>query len=346
MKRRGAFRLITAAAFGSLPGCGLPVIRRELVSSNYTIPDRAMDHLRRFAPRGYACWQQGDKLGGSGNSPVFPALSVTKSIAMLTAARAVTKGWLKPDEEVDFPEWRAGKGTGITVRHLLDSTAGLPPGDRELYSARPADKGRAALALPVVNPPGAVFRYGPASWELLGEFMKRRLSEHGASLPRFVNETLANLGIRPCGWRYDGGGIPYFSTGLVCGLEDLGRIGAALSDLESGNNHAGVSSEVFRNLGSPRTANPMFSAGIWWNRLARQSGARAVEPERSLSGERSFGFWKNACLHPAARPDWFALVGSGGTRVYVLPSASVVIAVARAGDSWSDAAMLRELSVS
>lgn len=346
MQRRGAFRLITAAAFGALPGCGLPVIRRELVSSNYTIPDRAMDHLHRYAPRGYACWQHGDKIGDSGNSPVFPALSVTKSIAMLTAARAVTKGWLKPDEAVDFPEWRAGKGAGITVRHLLDSTAGLPPGDHELYSARPADKGRAALSLPVVHAPGTVFRYGPASWELLGEFLKRRLPEHGSNLPKFLGETLGHLSISPRGWRRDGGGTPYLSTGISCGIDDLGKLGFALADLESGHNHAGVSADVFHNLSAPHAANPMFSAGIWWNRLAHSFGARPVEPERSLGGEKSPGFWRNACLHPAARPDWLALVGSGGTRVYVLPSASVVIAVARAGDSWSDAAMMDALTSS
>lgn len=344
MNRRQGLRLLGGTAFASLSACALPRIRREKTSARYGIPGTALDHLRRTAGNGYSCWQEGDLVSSAGNRGVFPALSVTKSIAMLTAARAVTKGWLKPDETVDFPEWRGRKGGGITVRHLLDSTAGLPSGDHELYSARPADKGRAALALPVQHAPGTVFRYGPASWELLAEFLKRRLPEHGSSVTRFLNETLASLGIRPCGWRYDGSGIPYFSTGISCGLDDLGRLGAALADLESGRNHAGVSAAVFRNLASPRTANPMFSAGIWWNRLAAESQARAVEPERSLSGEKPPGFWRNACLQPEAREDWFALVGSGGTRVYVMPSAAVVIAVARAGDSWSDAAMLRALA--
>lgn len=334
---------IASAAFLTLPGCAFPIMRRE-ETAVYQIPGGALERLRRLAPNGHAVWQGGEILSRSGNDALFPVLSVTKSVAMLTVARAVTRGWLAADEVVDFPEWR-GKARGrITLRHLLNSTAGLPPGDRELYAARPADKGLAALRLPVQRTPGSVFRYGPAPWELMGEFLKRRLPDHGTTLPSFLGETLGELGIRSGEWRMDGKGTPYLSTGLVCRLSDLGRLGFALADLASGHERAGVSAEVFKGLMAPGAANPMFSAGIWWNRLARMRGARAVEPERSLSGEKPPGFWKNACLHPSARAEWFALVGSGGTRVYVLPSASVVIAVARGGDRWIDAAMLRALT--
>lgn len=336
-------KVIASAASAALPGCAFPFIRREETRA-YQIPGAAVDRLRRLAPYGHAMWQGGEMVSCSGNDASFPVLSVTKSVAMLTVARAVTRGWLEADEVVDFPEWR-GKARGrITLRHLLNSAAGLPPGDRELYAARPADKGLAALCLPVIRTPGSVFRYGPAPWELMGEFLKRRLPDHGTSLPKFLGETLGELGIRPGEWRMDGKGAPYLSTGMVCRLGDLGCLGFALADLVSGSGRVGVSAEVFNDLTAPGAANPMFSAGIWWNRLARMRGARAVEPERALSGERPPGFWKNACLHPGARAEWFALVGSGGTRVYVLPSASVVIAVARVGDRWSDAAMLRSLT--
>lgn len=335
-------KVIASAAFATLPGCAFPYIRREETAA-YRIPGAAVDRLRRLAPSGHSMWQGGEMVSCSGNDASFPVLSVTKSVAMLTVARAATRGWLEADEAVDFPEWRGRPP--VTVRHLMNSSAGLPPGDRELYSARPADKGLAALRLPVLRAPGSVFRYGPAPWELLGEFLKRRLPDHGTSLPKFLGETLGELGIRPGEWRMDGKGTPYLSTGMVCRLGDLGRLGFALADLASGNGRAGVSAEVFRNITSPCGANPMFSAGIWWNLLARRSSARAVEPERALGGEKSAGFWKNACLYPAARAEWFALVGSGGTRVYVMPSASVVIAVARGGDRWSDAAMLRSLTV-
>lgn len=330
--------MLAGTAIVGMQGCSIPLVGWKRDAGAYEIPGRVIDHLRKRAGGGFACWQDGSLLSSEGNRGSFPVLSVTKSVAALVVARAVTKGWFRLDEAVDFPEWR-GRRT-LTVRQLLDSCSGLPPGDRELYSARPVDKGLAALRLRPVHSPGSVFQYGPSSWEALGEFLKRRLPEHGASLPGFLADTVSRLGIRPTDWRRDGMGTPYLSTGMVCGLNDLGRLGSVFADLASGNDRVGVSAAVFDDLTVRRPANPMFSAGIWWNRNARMSGARAVEPERSLNGVKTPAFWRNACLHPAARPEWSALVGSGGTRVYLLPSESVVIAVARAGDSWSDAAML------
>lgn len=338
---------MTSAALAALPGCGLPAIRldRTEEKESYGIPPGALDRLGRIAPQGHAVWQEGTWIAGRGGDPVFPVLSITKAVAALAAARAVSRGWIGTDEPIGFPEWHGARNRhGMTLRHLLNSTSGLSPGDRELYSARPADKGRAALALPMLRSPGATFRYGPAAWEVLAEFLKRRLPEHRTSLQRWLEETLGELGIRPRDWRRDGTGTPYFSTGICCALSDLGRLGSTLAALASGRNQAGISAATFHNLAAPRSANPMFSAGIWWNRLARMPGARAIEPERSLAGEMPPGFWRSACLQPAARAEWMALVGSGGSRVYVLPSAAVVVAVAQGGARWSDAAMLRSLT--
>lgn len=331
---------MAGAVVSPLAGCVMPVIRPQATEA-YEIPSRAVDRLRRMARNGHACWQDGRLVSSGGPGGAFPVLSVTKSLAAMMAMRVIGRGWMAADEVVGFPEWRGREG--MTVRQLLNSSSGLPAGDRELYSARPRDKGRAAVALRPVDAPGSVFRYGPAGWELLGEFLKRRLAEHGASPGGELADLLDGIGIRPRDWRRDGTGAPYLSTGMVCGLNDLGRLGEVLGRLGAGKGAAGVKAEAFRDLTAPRAANPMFSAGIWWNRLARLRGARAVEPERALSGERAAGFWRNACMQPAARAEWFSLVGSGGTRVYVLPSASVVIAIARGGDRWSDAAMLGAL---
>lgn len=345
MERRAAMRLLGAAAFAGVPGCSwmgaLSPPEEKESSEGYRIPGTALMFLKRHARNGYACWEAGRLVSASGDRGTFPAFSVTKSVAALMTARAVTEGRFRPDDEVGFPEWR-GRAP-VTVRHLLNLTSGLAAGDRELYSARPSDKGRAALRLRQAHPPGTLFEYGPAGWEALGEFLRRRLPDHGTGLSAFLGQTLSALGIRSSDWRLDERGTPYLSTGLICGLNDLGRLGSALADLANGHDRAGVSSDVFRGLIEPRPANPMFSAGIWWNRGSLSRGARAVEPERVLTGTRPPGFWKNACLLPGSDPGWFALVGSGGTRVYALPRASVVIAVERAGGRWSDAAMMRSL---
>ena len=341
MDRREGLRLLAGLVVSPLAGCSMPALRPQAAEA-YEIPSRALDRLRRLAKNGHACWQEGRLVSSGGSGAAFPVMSVTKSLAAMMAMRVTGRGWMAADEVLGSPGWH--RASGMTVRHLLNSTSGLPSGDRELYSARPRDKGLAAAALRPVDAPGAVFRYGPAGWEWLGEFLKRRLAEHGASPGEELSDLLDDIGIRPLDWRRDGTGAPYLSTGMVCGLSDLGRLGQALARLAAGRDAAGVKAAVFRDLTAPRAANPMFSAGIWWNRLARLRGARAVEPERALAGVKSPGFWRNACMQPAARAEWFALVGSGGTRVYVLPSASVVIAVARGGGRWSDAAILGSLT--
>ncbi|MCU0780065.1 MAG: beta-lactamase family protein [Akkermansiaceae bacterium] len=347
MTRREGIRLMAAAAaLGPLPACvtgSAPPAPED--GSGFTIPGAAVDHLRAHARSGFGCWQGRDTIAAVGLRRDFSVLSITKPVAALAAVRAISEGWLAADEAVVFREWGAGRGAAFpTVRQLVDSTAGIKVGVKELYSRRPFDKGAAALALPPEFPPGRVFRYGPAPWEILAELLRRRLADRGSNLNRWFRRHLAAIGVRPRDWRRDGSGVPYFSTGMECGLDDLGRLGGCLCHLLRGESHAGLDGAVLLDLGAAHAANPMFAAGIWWNRAAGWRGAQVIAPEPALKHDRAPGFWRGGCLQPSAHPGWIALVGSGGSRVYVLARPAVVVAVARAGERWSDAAMLHALT--
>lgn len=347
MTRREGLRLMATAAIGVLPGCGLggkgpPPPSEESV---YLLPGSAVDFLRQRARNGFACWQGGEKLAAAGPRKPFPVLSITKSVAVLAAARAISEGWLAVDETVDFAEWRnAGFPYRPTVRHLLNSTSGLKNGVRELYSNRPQDKGAAALRLAPEHPPGQVFSYGPASWELLAELLRRRQEARGTNFHRWFRGHLSAIGLPSGKWRLDGRKMPYFSTGMECTVEHLHNLGGCLCHLLRGQDHAGLSAAAYLGLCAPRAANPMFSAGAWWNREAGRFHARPVEPEEAIKRERRPDFWQGACLQPGAHPGWVALVGSSGSRVYLLPSASAIVGVARGGKNWSDSAMIAALS--
>ena len=89
----------------------------------------------------------------------------------------------------------------------------------------------------------------------------------------------------------------------------------------------------------------MVAAGIWWNRNAAKAGAFAIEPERNIDAVRPSSFWQLACLGTDLDPGWLAMVGSGGKRVYVLPSRDLVIARLDRAASWNDGAFLRAISV-
>lgn len=300
--------------------------------------------IARLGGAGYGIWQGGRFIAGRNLGGRMPSFSITKSLAALAVVAAVGEGWIRLDRPlVDIlPEWRADAGKRlITLRMLVNQTAGFPSGVAALYRGRIPDKGWVALALPLVDPPGVQFRYGPASSEILVEVLRRVLREHGSTTEIFVREIMGRIGISSPNWRKDGSGRYYLSTGAEFTVEDLGRLGQVVAKLANGTNAAGFNADVFENLASPRAANPMVAAGLWWNRNASKSGAFSIEPERHLDAVSPPSFWQHACLGSSADPGWLAMVGSGGKRVYLLPSHDLVITRLDRAASWNDAAFLR-----
>ena len=277
----------------------------------------------------------------------MPSLSITKSLAALAVVRAAGEGWIELDRPLGniIPEWRADAGKSrVTVRMLVNQTAGFSSGVAALYRGAIVDKGRAAIALPLVDPPGERFRYGPASDEILAEVLRRRLRERRSTTETFLWEIMGRVGISSPDWRKDLAGNFYLSTGAEFSVRDLGRLGQVVAKLAAGSDTAGLDAGIFRDLAAPRAANPMVATGIWWNRNAAKTGAFSIEPERNIDAVRPPSFWQLACLGHDLDPGWLAMVGSGGKRVYVLPSHGLVVARLGRSASWNDGAFLRAIS--
>jgi len=334
MKRRRWLTLAGRAGLAVLlPGCAF-----EGISSAAA---------ERLAGDSYGIWQGGKLLGGRGFGNRMASLSITKSLAALAVVRAAGEGWITLDRSlVDIiPEWRSDPGKRrVTVRMLVNQTAGFSSGVAALYRGRISDKGKAAIALPLVDPPGERFRYGPASDEVLAEILRRHLRSQGSTTERFLREIMEPIAISSPDWRKDLAGNFYLSTGARFSVRDLGKLGQVVARLATGHNAAGLKADVFRDLASPRAANPMVAAGIWWNRNAARPGAFAIEPERQIDAVRPPAFWRLACFAPDLDPGWLAMVGSGGKRVYVLPARERVIVRLGRPATWNDAAFLRAIN--
>ena len=338
MKRRQWLALASRTGWATLlSGCASSVARNGI--------DPAA--TERLGGDGYGIWQGGRWVGGRDPGRRMPSLSMTKSLAALAVVRATGEGWIEPDRPLGetLPEWRSDPGKRrITVRMLVNQTAGFPSGVAALYRGAITDKGKAAIALPLVDPPGERFRYGPASSEILGEVLRRRLRERGSSTENFLRDLMREVGVSSPDWRKDLQGNFYLSTGAQFSVRDLGKLGEVISRLVNGSNAAGLRADVFRDLAAPRAANPMVATGIWWNRNAAKSGAFSIEPERHLDAVQPPSFWSRACLGADLDPNWLAMVGSGGKRVYVLPPRDLVVARLGRSDSWNDAAFLRAVT--
>ena len=294
----------------------------------------------------HGIWENGRLVASLHPEKRMPSLSITKTFAALAVTRAIGEGWLQPDQALDsvVAEWKNDpQKRAITTRMLLNLTAGFDPGVAALYRGRIADKGRIAVSLPLVDPPGTRFRYGPACLEALGEVLRRMLASRGDELTVFLKGLMRRIGVSSPNWRKDVAGNYYLSTGAEFSIRDLGRLGRVVGELAAGRDSCGLNAEHFLDLAAPRDPNPMVAAGIWWNRNAAGSGAMSIAPERHLDEVMPPGFWRSACFEPSADPGWLAMVGSGGKRVYVLPSRGWVIARLARSTSWDDSAFLRRL---
>jgi len=144
---------------------------------------------------------------------LFRLASVTKAIVAAAAMTLIERGTLSLDSSVTqwLPEFQpalpSGESPQMTIRHLLTHTAGLDyrfqqPADGPYVRANISDGldqpglsmqehiARVA-SVPLVNPPGVVWRYSVAM-EVLGAVMERA---EGKSLPQIVDAQIA----RPLG---------------------------------------------------------------------------------------------------------------------------------------------------
>jgi len=268
-------------------------------------------------------------------------LSITKTLACLACSRAAGEGWLRADERVSdtLSEWKGQGGkAGITVQMLLQMTAGLKEGAGELYRRSIADKGKVAIALPLLDAPGTRFRYGPVCWEVLAEVLHRKAVARGETLEKFLHRAVMRpIGLSSPDWRSDQRGRFYLSTGTELTVTGLGRLGRTLVDLLSGQDAAGISAGTFQAMARTSRANAMFGGGLWRNRR----GGREIEIEDELDPPKSPGFWRSACISRQQPSNMVALVGSAGQRVFIWPTERRVIARLGYSRSWKDGTLLR-----
>lgn len=235
--------------------------------------------------------------GFDGQSP-HPLASGTKTFACVLAALGQTDRLLTLDEPVaqTIPEFQNDSlERRVTIRHLLNLTSGLRP-----------DATGAGLTL--VSRPGERFAYGGTSFAVFGEVMSRKL--HGEDLVTFLTRRIfAPLGVTVATWERDGAGHPYLASGAEMTARNWGRFGLLLLDHGRWQGRQLVPRSALAECGRGSTANPGYGLGVWLNAPA-PVGPRP--PDRVL-------------FAPDLPHDLWLAAGSGGQRLYVLPSAGLVV---------------------
>ena len=240
--------------------------------------------------------------------------SVTKSITSVLFGIVCDRGLIKSlDEPVFafFPEYidlKSPEKAKINLRHLLTMSAGLAwneyipysdPTNSERRMMVAADRHRYVLEQPSARPAGATYNYNSGLTALLGAILGK-VSGHPIDV--FAKEALFEpLGIRDIEWiRYDDG-IPH-AGGLRLRPRDLAKFGQLVLSGGAWNSRQIVSKAWIDESTSPHVhGEGLFFYGYQW--------------------------WLGRSLVKGQEIKWISAVGSGGQRMYIVPSLDLVVVV-------------------
>lgn len=278
--------------------------------------------------------------GSRGNSTKI--YSGTKGFWNFAALAAQEDGIIDLDDKAasTLTEWSADpKKSRLTIRELLNFSAGL----NEAYSLHGDgwdDRNAFALKQPVLGSPGGTFIYGPTGLQCFHEILKRKLAAKGETPTHFLERrVLKPLGLGSQRYLTDRSGNPLLAAGFTMSATQWAKLGRALVSGGSPVLHGGSVNEALRGSG----ANPMFGLGFWNNRMASTPGVREVDPESMLERKWHQQRWHNACICRSAPSDLVAAVGSGGQRLYVIPSMNLIVVRQGQLTKFSDGAFLKTL---
>jgi CubicO group peptidase (beta-lactamase class C family) len=258
--------------------------------------------------------------------------SGTKSFAGLMLAAAVQDRLLTLDEKVadTLPEWRDDpQKAQATLRQLLSLTSGLRSkiGEPPTYQA--------AIAMPLSTPPGQVFSYGPAPYQVFGEVMRRKLVAAGQPGDPYLylkRRILDPIGLSPAQWRRLPNGDALLPQGAVMTVREWAKLGELVRAGGVWKGKALVDRAAFAELFKGSAANPSYGITFW---LPAPSAA----PDPVSRGN-------DINQAPDLPRDLVMAAGAGDQRLYIIPSRKLVIVrlaqlSREGGPHWSDATFLR-----
>ena len=328
--------------------------------------------------------------GRAGETSSTPHLlaSGTKSFCGIAAAIAVDDGLLTFDERVSdtIHEWKSDpEKAKVTVRELLSLASGLESLSAKIDTARAAnangitDRAKASIEARFRAAPGERFIYGPSSFYVFGELMKRKLAaaktgdqDIAAYLDRKVFQP---LGIAPQ-FQRDAVGNPNIAGGGRIGARAWATFGEMVLDggimrASDGTETRIVSESALQELLTSHGPNPRYGL-TWWllsdggnnpeDEVAADLAADRLEPDsddnavrRGIRGRLADAARRRAdqAAAEARKPEnasapniGVMAAGKGKQRLYVLPEANLVVVRFGAidgGNTYSDAEFLKLL---
>lgn len=253
-----------------------------------------------------------------GFGPDTPLLSysVAKSFTNALLGVLVRQGRLRMDAAPGAPEWKPGDPrAAITNEDLLrmqsglsaaETGSGFDPVSTMLYGKTP-DMAAFAAAHPRKEPPGKTFEYTSADTLILDRLIGTTVGGGPKGLRGFAErELFAPLHMGRVTMEFDGAGTFVGSAHLYAPARSYARFGQLLLDDGVSKGGARILPEGWVAWSRRSALGDPYGAGFWTNDGPSEQAATLV----------SLGFPK----------DGFFASGNLGQRIYVVPSAKLVVA--------------------
>lgn len=274
-----------------------------------------------------------------GGSPElrFNSHSFHKSIVAMLVGIAVAEGSIPSIDEPAsrwLTEWAGDARNRITVRDLLQMQSGLQPPDFSLmpWAGRirtrlTTDLARANLALPLTGTPGQTWGHHDSDSVALGVLLERAT---GRRYPEYLSEKLWQpLGNRDATlWLDREGGMAHTECCFLASVGDWTRVGEMLRNGGAFRGRRVLPAGWVARMQTRARGNPNYGFQLWLG--SPYTARRLYLPSRPRSAP-------NLSAEPYAADDVFFLDGFGKRRLWIIPSAALVIL--REGtnpDDWDD----------
>lgn len=274
-----------------------------------------------------------------GPDDVTETYSMAKSVLGIMVGFAVEEGAIGSidDPVIKYvPEWAGSERESLTVRDVLQMASGLEhhrfnfkpfqnPYGKALRLFIGPDMEQAILRFDLSAKPGSEFTYNSANSQLLMLILQRAT---GRSYADFVSEQLWQpLGAKDATlWMDREGGMPKAYSFFQARPRDWLRIGLAIKNQGVVDGVQVIPADWLAQMQAPSQNNPKYGFQTW-------IGSPYV-PERFYNSNTPFGV-KQA--EPFLTDDVVFFDGGGGQRVYVIPSADlVIIRTGMPSQDWDD----------
>lgn len=246
------------------------------------------------------------------NTPLL-SYSVAKSFTNALVGLLVRDGKLKVDQPVGAPEWKDDARRDITVENLMRMQSGLDATEGESafdpvaqMEYLHADMAGFAASRPAKEPPGKTFEYTSANTLILDRLIGKTVGGGPNQLRDWAeSELFAPLGMRDVTMEFDGRGTFMGASYVFASARSYARFGQLYLD-DGVRDGKRILPEGWVAWSKRSTAGRGYGAGFFTN-----------------EGDDEFTAWRVKNGFPK---DGYFASGFLGQRIYVVPSAKLVIA--------------------